>query len=132
MAQQKEDIEEWLDDEDDDPVDNEIKYSDAIHELELRTPPPAPGAASAAPGIPIPRKYKLSARYDWSEICSDGIPILLLAILQLWVLFGSTTHPITTDDGSSAAIAALAQLSLDLTPEWPYPSDVFPWGPNGR
>ena len=131
MAQQKEDIEEWwLDDEDDDPGVDENKYSDVIHEL--GTPPPqAPGAASSAPGIPSRRKYKLSARYDWSEVCTDGLPILLLAILQLWVLFDSTTHPITTDDGSSTAIAALAQLSLDLTPEWPYPSEAFHWGPNG-
>ena len=72
---------------------------------------------------------KMSATVDWDR--ADGgytflIPTVLMVVLQLWAVVGSSTHPVTTNSGYlSEGILDLAVMARNIKPVWPYPRDLF-------
>ena len=64
---------------------------------------------------------------DWDAAVAFLLPTVMVAILQLWAILDSSTHPVTTTGSTelSASILALAQLAGQMQPEWPYPRDRF-------
>ena len=48
-----------------------------------------------------------------------------MVVLQLWAIFGSSIHPVTTTSGNlSPSIYQLALLAEKIKPEWPYAGEL--------
>lgn len=66
------------------------------------------------------------ASIDWEGLfCGFLIPTLFMVVLQLWAIFDSGTHPVTsTSDNLSSSIYQLALLAEKIKPEWPYDAQI--------
>ena len=66
------------------------------------------------------------ASLDWEGLfCGFLIPTLFMVALQLWAIFDSSIHPVTTtSEYLSPSIYKLALLADKIKPEWPYAAEI--------
>ena len=73
------------------------------------------------------QRIRMRGETAWSDVYTFLIPTALMVVLQLWDIFDSPTHPVTTtpDGQLGESIFSLAQLGSTIRPEWPLPEDRF-------